>query len=315
MKRLLPVFGLLLAILASVPALAAAVVLRPAAVIDGDVITLGDLWDHLGAKARTVITHAPQPGRRVVLDADWLGAVAAAHGVDWRPLSRMERIIVERRSTVVGADEIVAELRQALSARGVPDNTEIQLVGRDVEMHLPVGGGVALAVRTIDYDERTGRFAATVEAATGGSPVQTRVEGRVYAVTEIPVLTHGMQKGEVVGEADVEWKALRQNQVQRGVLTEREAVVGQQLRHAVRAGQPLRAHDVRRPVLVSKGSLVTMALRSGGMQLSALGRAVEDGGAGDTIRVTNTHSKVTVQAKVEATGVVSVMPTGRILAN
>lgn len=315
MKRLLPAIGLLLAILASTPALAAAVVLRPAAVIDGDVVTLGDLWDNLGNKARTVITHAPQPGRRVMLDADWLGAVAAAHGVDWRPLSRTERIVVERRSTVVGTDEIVAELKQALSARGVADNTEIQLVGRDVALHLPVGSSVALAVRAIDYDERTGRFAATVEAATSGNPVQVRVDGRLHAVTEIPVLTRGMQKGDVVGEADVAWTTLRSNQVQRGVLTEHEQVVGQQLRHAVRAGQPLRAHDLQRPVLVSKGSLVTMVLNSGSMQLSAVGRAVEDGGAGETIRVTNTQSKVTVQATVEAPGVVSVLPAGRILVN
>lgn len=304
----------LAAALAAGPAVAEPALLKPSALIDGDVIRIGDLFDNAGKQAGNVVAPAPQPGRRVVLDADWLAAVAVGHGVDWQPLTRAERLVLERRSTVIGAQEIGDELKRALALHGVAPDAELQLANRTVQMHLPADAPAALEVRDVDYDERTGRFAATVEA--GGSAAQRlRVSGRVFTVTEIPVLARAMQKGEVVGDGDIEWKPVRELQMQRGILTELDQVVGQQLRHSARPGQALRATDVQRPVLVAKGSAVTMVLRSGGLSLTAQGRAVEDGGRGDTIRVTNSHSKITVEAKVQGPGMVSVLPPGHVLAN
>ncbi len=48
------------------------------------------------------------------------------------------------------------------------------------------------------------------------------------------------------------------------------------------------------------------------MTLTAQGRALEDGGAGDTVRVVNTQSNTVVQAVVTGANRVSVLPAGTI---
>jgi len=73
-----------------------AAMLRPAVTIDADMVRIGDLFDDVGPAADAIVLRAPAPGRRYVLNAAWLGEAARAHGVDWRPTSRFDRVVVER---------------------------------------------------------------------------------------------------------------------------------------------------------------------------------------------------------------------------
>lgn len=289
--------------------------LKPSVQVEGDVVRLGDLFDNAGPKAAAVVTHAPQPGRRVVLDAEWLAAVAKSFGLDWQPLGRMDRVSVERRSVTVGTDDIAAELKRALMLQGMPADAEMQLANRALQVHVPADGPYQIDVRDVDYEPQSGRFTAFVEIASSAGPQRMRLSGRSFTMAQIPVLARPMQKGEVITEKDLDWLPVRADQIGHGVLTDIDQVVGQAVRNAGRAGQPLRRADVQIPVVVPKGALVTMVLQSPGMALSAQGRAIEDGGAGQTIRVTNTHSKMTVEARVEGPGIVSVLPTAHVLAN
>ena len=50
--------------------------------------------------------------------------------------------------------------------------------------------------------------------------------------------------------------------------------------------------------MVAKGKLITLSFRKGGILLSAQGKALENGGLGDTVRVMNTQSKSVVQGTV-----------------
>lgn len=289
--------------------------LKPSVSVEGDVVRLGDIFENAGPKAAAVVTHAPQPGRRVVLDTEWLAAVAKSFALDWQPLSRNDRVTVERRSVSVGTDEITAELKRALMLQGMPADAEMQLANRGAQVYVPADGPYQIDVRDTDYDPQSGRFTAFVEIASSAGPQRMRISGRSFTMAQIPVLARPMQKGEVIAEKDIDWMPVRADQLGHGVVTEIDQVVGQAVRNAGRPGQPLRRVDLQIPIVVAKGALVTMVLQSRGMALSAQGRAIEDGGAGQTIRVTNTQSKMTVEARVEGPGVVSVLPTARVLAN
>ena len=72
------------------------------------------------------------------------------------------------------------------------------------------------------------------------------------------------------------------------------------LKRQMAQGQPIRKSDIERPVIINKGALITLVYRSPGIILTAEGRALSDGGAGDVIRIINTQSNRTVQAKVVA---------------
>lgn len=292
--------------------------LKGSALIEGDVIRLGDLWDNLGDKADTPLANAPQPGKRITLENRWLVAVAQSYGIDWRPANAFERSVVERTGQVVDARAIETELREALRLEGAPINASVEVTNR-AALHLTVPANITatIGVRDVIYDQRMNRFSAVVEVPAG-SPSASRVKvmGNVFASARIPVLARAMGRGDTITEADIQWIDVREEVIRRDVVTATRQLVGQEPRYQLRPGAPIRTAEVQKPVVVAKNSAVTMMVRSKFMTLTAQGRASEDGSIGDVIRVTNIQSKQTVDAKIEGPGQVSVIPGGmRALAN
>jgi flagella basal body P-ring formation protein FlgA len=70
------------------------------------------------------------------------------------------------------------------------------------------------------------------------------------------------------------------------------------------AGQPFRAEDVRRPIVITKGQTVTMQFFAPGVELTAMGRAMSEGGVGDTVTVQNPVSYRMIAGTVIAPGAV-----------
>ncbi|WP_142848943.1 flagellar basal body P-ring formation chaperone FlgA [Telmatospirillum sp. J64-1] len=288
--------------------------LKPSATIEGDLIRLGDLFENAGDKADTPIAHAPHPGKRVVLDARWLASVAHAHGLPWQPSSAYERTVVDRASVEITRERIEEEVLAALTPYGIGINAQLEINQRDLQLYVPAEAPNSLAVRDLNFDPRSRRFVATIEAPADSPDAQRlRLAGRVHDMTEVPVLTRTIDRGQVVRETDIAWIPLRGDALRQGLITEAADMIGMEARQTLRPHQPLRRNELQRPVLVGKGSMVTMTLQAGGMTLTAQGRAIDNGGAGDTIRVTNVSSNITVEARIEGPGLVSVMPAGPVL--
>jgi flagella basal body P-ring formation protein FlgA len=74
----------------------------------------------------------------------------------------------------------------------------------------------------------------------------------------------------------------------------------------LRAGELIRASDLKRPTLVAKGSAVTMIFEVPGIALTSVGRALAEGGEGDTIAVLNPASYRQVTAIITGPGTVRV---------
>ncbi len=75
-------------------------------------------------------------------------------------------------------------------------------------------------------------------------------------------------------------------------------------RRVLRAGETISASDLRHPVVVNKGQTVTMTFAAPGVDLTAMGRAMSEGGVGDTVTVQNPASFRMVTAIVTAAGTV-----------
>jgi flagella basal body P-ring formation protein FlgA len=90
-------------------------------------------------------------------------------------------------------------------------------------------------------------------------------------------------------------------------ITELDALVGMSARRALAADRPLRPADVMVTPLVKRGEPVTLLFQSGSVRITLRGRALEDGGAGETIRVLNSDSERTVEAIVEGPGLARVL--------
>jgi flagella basal body P-ring formation protein FlgA len=89
-----------------------------------------------------------------------------------------------------------------------------------------------------------------------------------------------------------------------GALSDPIEAVGLEARVILHAGRPIRPGDVGPPALVERNGLVTLVYRSVGLAITAEGRALGRGAAGEAIRVLNLASRATV------TGIVG--PDGRV---
>jgi len=132
-------------------------------------------------------------------------------------------------------------------------------------------------------------------------------------LAKVPVLRRPLAQGEVIRGSDIDMVAMRLDRVGRTAVLSREHLVGLAAKRMLNPGQPIQAGDVQRPIMVPKGGAVTMLVQMPGLFLSATGKALDNGGEGDTILVMNTQTNRTVQAVVTGPSQVRVTGGARIV--
>jgi flagella basal body P-ring formation protein FlgA len=120
----------------------------------------------------------------------------------------------------------------------------------------------------------------------------------------IVVPSRDIARGETLVESDLAYEFVAANAIMPGTATAMDSIVGQQTRRVLRAGQSMRNDDVRSPILVTKGTTVTMIFDAPGVTLTATGRAMSEGGVGDTVTVQNPASYRQISAVVTGPGTV-----------
>src|SRR5512138_307151 len=287
------------------------VTLRPAAEVEDEVVRLADLFDGITdpGLAATPVARSPEPGAAVEIGARWLYALAQAHKLPWQPRSRYERITLKRASHDIPAVEIETVLREALADQGLAGDVQLVLDNPELRLTLPANSGGGLRIARLTLDPSHGRFLAQAVAPAAGEPqARLAITGRAVALSEVPVLRAAMRPGEVIQERDIEWMSVQANRLTRTSVTDVASLVGMTPRRPIRPQDVIRTTDLQTPVMVAKNSLVTLQLQTERMQLTAQGRALENGAEGDVVRVMNTSSNTVVSAVVIDTGVVEVVP-------
>jgi flagella basal body P-ring formation protein FlgA len=314
MKYVILLLGLLLALLASA-AQAAPSSLREAVVVTGDRVKLGDVFTNVGDLADKEIARSPEPGKRLTLDAQWLYRVARYFSVDWQPFSTKDRAVVVRESQVIGEEELGDHVLQALLDKGAEPDMRVAFSARGLRLYVDAATPATVSVDYASYDPRSGRFSAVISAPADDPTAQkVPVTGRLYRTVEVPVLARNMGTDEVIRQDDIKWIRMANDQIRRDVIVNVESVVGMAAKRQLRADQPLRAMDLRRPLMVEKNTPVTLVLNASGLTLTLKGLALQDGAEGDTVRVTNTQSKTVIEGTVTGAGVVAVRSIPRLTA-
>lgn len=102
-----------------------------------------------------------------------------------------------------------------------------------------------------------------------------------------------VRAGALVSLEDVELRRLPDHQAA-GVAHGLEDVIGQEVRRSLYADRPVRLEDVGKPTIIRRNSLVSLTFQRGRIVLTTIGRALDDGGLGELVRVVNVDSRLTV---------------------
>jgi flagella basal body P-ring formation protein FlgA len=299
--------ALLAATLFAAPAFAdEPVILRDAITVEGDMVTLGDLFGIEGEAAGTPITRAPQPGQRGSIDPGYVQEMAARHGYEWANAGHVRRISVTRESRMIGMDLVTELVAAELYARS-GDEFEVQFSGTQ-SFHAPAGATGLPEIANLQHNSSSGLFTAEIVTHEGGQPI--RVTGRAYATTLVPVLTRHISAGEVIEPSDIDWQPVRADRIRADAVMDARAMENMAARRALRPGEPVRGYDLQAPVVVARGEIVALVFTVPGMTLTARARALENAGADEIARFVNLQSNRTVEAMVEGPGRARVVSGG-----
>ena len=161
-----------------------------------------------------------------------------------------------------------------------------------------------LAVATLDVDPGRGGFTATLRSGTAEQTVTGRYSRQVQALAPLRDLT----PGETIAEADLDWILVDEKTLNARVAAEPEQLVDMEVRRPLKAQKLVLLRDVRAPILIHKGDMVTVQLQTPELNLSMQGRAINDAGMGETVRVLHLSSRKTIEGVVTGAQTVAVAP-------
>ncbi|WP_420566467.1 flagellar basal body P-ring formation chaperone FlgA [Thalassobaculum sp.] len=270
-------------------------ILKDQITLDHPDLMLSDVFANLPEGLDQRIAEAPAPGERMVLGARQIWQYAQAFGLNWRPERSKIAVVVTRSSLEVPMELISDTIAQRLAAEYVEDQFDLDLFGRSSNMFIAANEGMQLEVHALSYDPRSKRFDATI-SANGGR--MTQMSGKVIAMVEVPMLRRHVMPGQVITEDLITWERVAARRASVTTVTQRDDIVGQTARRPLTAGVPVRLTDLKPNLLVTKGDLITLTVRTGSMTLTARGKALESGTRDAVIRVTNVQSQKVVEARV-----------------
>ena len=90
------------------------------------------------------------------------------------------------------------------------------------------------------------------------------------------------------------------------IVDSRAALIGKIAKRTLLPGREILAIAVENPRAVANGAHVTLVYRDGALTIVTSAQALEPGGVGDTIKVRNEDSGLTVSGKIQPDGSVSV---------
>ena len=275
--------------------------LKENVVIEGNVITLGDIFYDLPYSADKVLGPAPRPGSDMVLNARTLMRVAMALDLPWRPTNSAEQVILRRAATLISVEDIKNQLKHDLESEGYDHNIELDFSSETSEIVLPEDQPASFDITELDIDKTRNWFTATIMAPSKSNAIYTnKISGKIHRMIDVPVLRETMRSGTIIGKNDIEYIKMRERELSPQMLIDTKVLMGTTPRRIIFAGRPITDGDVESPQIVARGDTVTIVLKNGTMMLTASGRSLENGAKGDLVRVTNASSNRTVQGIVTA---------------
>ena len=180
------------------------------------------------------------------------------------------------------------------------ENVDIEVLPLDGRVSLPLCGGPVSVLSDLNR-AALGRVTVGMRCKTP-EPWTIYLRGRVTSSVDIPVLKQPINRSDLIGDEDVIMKSLEIDNDLRGIIVERSQMVGKEATRNLIAGAPLRQRDLKAPQLISRGQLVTIMSKVGGLKVTMKGKALGNASAGDRLWVQNQSSNKRVEGEVTPRG-------------
>ncbi|HHY47241.1 MAG TPA: flagellar basal body P-ring formation protein FlgA [Firmicutes bacterium] len=286
--------------------------------VDGPWIRLGDIarieGDTAGISAdlgAIELGRAALPGRTRTITLNSIKVRLRKAHVDpvKVELRAPERITVLTRSTVVTgrgiADEAKKFAEQNVSWPGAEVKVEVTRLPEDIL--LPVGD-VSLSVNTMPTTRLPGNTTLMVTVLFDGKPYKNvPVPLDVKVVGQVVVAARTIRRYEVITEDAVRVEKRDISQFYDKAVSSVDEVIGKWAARTIQPGYPIERDCLEEAPVVTRGMRVTIVAEKGGVRVTGIGEALEDGHEGQVIRVRNLDTNRQVQGIVRDAATVEVI--------
>jgi flagella basal body P-ring formation protein FlgA len=138
----------------------------------------------------------------------------------------------------------------------------------------------------------------TVTVAGTEGPVEFPVDVQLSHPAVMAVAARGLARGSVIRPEDVVLSSNVPAGEHAGGFCSAEEVIGREVTKGISVGGVIDRGDVRMPVLVRRGDVVTVYARSPGIRIKSLARAKDDGGVGDLVGLESLYDRKMFYARV-----------------
>lgn len=272
--------------------------LRSEAVITGEHIRLGDIFENV-KNADYILGPAPQPGKDMILNAKSLYKIASALNVNWSPATSSEQLVLRREASIVSQDSITKTLEDKLANDGVDGKFSITYTTPPTDILLPGGTLEQVEVSAINIDIQRDTFNAVLVAPSVQNPLKRiNVSGRIERLIPVPVLANTLRNGDLIGARDIDWMDMPKNRIANNTVMDEKDLINMTPRRPIQAGKPIILNELERPKLVDRGDSITLIFANGPMVLTTKGKSMQAGSVGDIVRVSNTGSNKNLEGVV-----------------
>lgn len=220
-----------------------------------------------------------------------------------------DRITVLTRSVIVPgrgiADEAKRFAERNVSWPGAEVKVEVTRLPEDVL--LPVGE-VSLSVDAMPTTRLPGNTTLMVVIMLDGKPYKkVPVPVDVKLVGQVVVAARTIKRYEVISRDAVRVETRDISQLYNGAIPSIEEVVGKCATRTIQPGSPIEQDCLEKAPVMTRGTRVTILAVKGGVRVTAIGEALEDGQEGQVIRVRNLDTNRQIQGVVRDAATVEVI--------
>jgi len=145
--------------------------------------------------------------------------------------------------------------------------------------------------------------APTPASSTTATPAPATKAAPAPEFRQVVVAATNLLPGQLLQRESLKLERMEADKINKAHYQELQGLEGQELMRAVRAGEPIRISDLRPANLVKRGELVLMTVGTPAtFQISVKAEAMQDGRAGEQIKLRNTESGRTLSAVVTGKG-------------
>ncbi len=263
--------------------------LKDKVVLNSRFVRLSDVVEDLSGIDDVILSPAPEEGDVFRWTGEDVSRMLALRGVGVKVEGKVE---IYRREAVLSGGEVLTWLKGRLSSMGY----------RLEQQTLP----------NIGCEDLSQIEVSLPEDCAGHCYVRLMCRGRVIPVKVVPIvrgklwrLTRDVPAGEVLKREDLE-PAEDGDGGHAGAFPGRESPVGWTVRYPLKRGHILMRRDVTRRYVIKKGQEVKVCYRSGGVVVSTVGIAQENGLPAEDIVVANVSTGKRFLAEVVGPGEVVV---------